>query len=402
MYVAFRVFQIVGFLVAMTMVTNIAYADNDREEAQKHFKSGSTLYIAEDFKGAASEFEISVKLFPTKSGLFNLANCYKALHRYGEAIGALKRLLEELGDTLDAQMREKVVHLKSQIEGIVGQLVIRVEPAGALILIDGKSAGRTPLAQPQVVGPGPHSLVVTKEGFEKQERTVVAVSGARQVEEFALSPLRGRLIVKINQPGTSIWIDEKRVGTSPVGEPIELPPGHHSLRLVLDGFEENRRDLLVKAGQTLTLDIGLVAISAVGGARPAWQQGGGGGTVNRTIDKGKPSVLFWAGLGLTGATGAGAGVVFLQALKRQQRFVKYDNLYSNELDDGKSEDWDRKRRDAKADNKVYANVSLGLAIGAGALAVASIVVLVLDLKKNGKPAKGTPVSVVPGGLEVRF
>ena len=53
----------------------------DKAEAEKHFKAGLTLQKADDFDAAAAAFEKSISLYATKGGLYNLANCYRALHR---------------------------------------------------------------------------------------------------------------------------------------------------------------------------------------------------------------------------------------------------------------------------------------------------------------------------------
>ena len=54
-----------------------------KEEAKQLFDAGLKLMHLDDFSGASANFERSVALYPTQNSLFNLANCYKALQRYG-------------------------------------------------------------------------------------------------------------------------------------------------------------------------------------------------------------------------------------------------------------------------------------------------------------------------------
>ena len=80
---------VVPVFLAFLLGSRLAAAD-DKAEARRHFENGLALSDEQtkDYQGALVEFEASVKLFPTKAGLFNLAQCYRRLSRYGEAIAA--------------------------------------------------------------------------------------------------------------------------------------------------------------------------------------------------------------------------------------------------------------------------------------------------------------------------
>jgi hypothetical protein len=164
-----------------------ASADSKKDEAQRHFEAGLGLVETEDYDAATAEFEASVQLFPTKMGLFNLANCYKALHRYGEALDVIDRLKQEfagkLGD-LDAE----VAGLERNVSAIVGRLEIDVNQDGAAISVDGTDVATSPLAKPLVLAPGDHSVTVRLTGYASQQRTIRITTGKQQAERFDLAP----------------------------------------------------------------------------------------------------------------------------------------------------------------------------------------------------------------------
>jgi hypothetical protein len=166
-----------------------APADDSKVEAKRHFEAGLALAEAEDFPAAAVEFESSVALFPTKMGLFNLANCYKALHRYAEALDTIVRLKNSFAGKLGADLEREVIDFERSITALVGRLRVKADPAGAVILVDGKIAGEAPLAEPLLLGPGDHEVRVEAKGHRPETRKVRVTSRGSEEIIVELSPL---------------------------------------------------------------------------------------------------------------------------------------------------------------------------------------------------------------------
>ncbi len=341
-----RDLRAVGILLAGICFSSVAVpaVASDKAEARKHFEAGNALYVAEDFAGAAVEFEESVGLYPTKNGLFNLANCKKALHRYGEALAALDRMKKELGNKLDAQMREKVEQLDKDIRALVGTLEIRVSQAGAAVKVDGREVGSSPLAEPLIVGPGKHVIEVSSRGHKTEKRTVRLVSGGKEVEEFTLTATTP----ETQAPPVAIVEEPTEEQQQPEEEPFEP--------------EE---------------------------------------------DEGGLSPLLWVGLAGTVALGATAGVFFgvssskfkdleavnsdLNDLNEPPVEADYGTQYNALYKDGE-----------KAADKVdrFSKLAIGFGIGAGAFAVLTIVALGVDLSED--ESEEPTVSAAPGGIIVSF
>lgn len=176
-----------GVLLALaTLLSPPGAAAGDKAESRQHFESGLALLEAEDYGAAAAEFEVSADLYPTRNGLFNLANCYKALHRYGEALAAIARLREEFAGRLDERWKKEIAAFERTLEAMVGRLEIEVDRAGAVIEVDGEPVGESPLEEPLALAPGGHQVEVELEGFAAQRREVRLVSGEKLSESFAL------------------------------------------------------------------------------------------------------------------------------------------------------------------------------------------------------------------------
>ncbi|HEY8077746.1 MAG TPA: PEGA domain-containing protein [Labilithrix sp.] len=69
----------------------------------------------------------------------------------------------------------------------------------------------------------------------------------------------GELAVTVSEPGATIAIDDKAVGTSPLSTPLRLPPGPHRVRVTKDGFLPFDQAPNAVAGQSQTLDVKLQA-----------------------------------------------------------------------------------------------------------------------------------------------
>ena len=156
-----------------------------KADAEKHFKVGVSLLEAEDWPAAAAEFETSVQLFPTKMGLFNLANAYRAIHRYQEALDTVDRIDREFAQKLDPEFKDAMAELRREIRGMVGHLRVRVEEAGAEVVVDGRVVGKSPL-DPFVLAPGEHQVEVSLSGYVAQRRAVRITVGETAKEKFDL------------------------------------------------------------------------------------------------------------------------------------------------------------------------------------------------------------------------
>lgn len=174
-----------GWIACILAVAGTAHA-GDKEEAEKHFRAGLSLQKLEDFDAAIAAFETSLRLYPTKSALFNLANCLRAAHRYDEALKALERLDHEYGTELDSAMRLAVDEQLQELRNLSASLVVEVDQTGAEVWIDGKLVGRSPLSETMYLSPGAHEVEVRLEGYEPKKTRVELLSRQTTTERVVL------------------------------------------------------------------------------------------------------------------------------------------------------------------------------------------------------------------------
>jgi hypothetical protein len=380
----------------------------DKEEAKQLFDAGLRLMRLDDFAGASADFERSVALYPTQNSLFNLANCYKALQRYGDAIAAVERLKRDFADKLKPEIKEAIERQQQEIQSLVARLTLQTVPADATIRVDGKDVGTGPMLGPLLLGPGEHEIEAARPGYRSQRRLVKLVSGAGRSEKLELEVETGQVVVRANVAGAAVFVDGQQAGITPLAEALSLSPGKHVLNLRAADHEDVERTVEVRAGTREDLDVVLIAKLA---PNPVLVMGGAPASAGPEISvsatgAGTPksksralTVVTWSALGGAVAAGLVAGVFLIVRNGQKNDFEKYDNLYAKEKDPNVRAADDSKRRAAIDNLNRSGLVAIGCGIGAGALAVTAILTYLFN--PSGEERK-TTVSLSPVGLGVRF
>jgi tetratricopeptide (TPR) repeat protein len=174
---------VVALLALVSEAASAQTADLARNQAQEHFQNGVTLMSNENWDGALVEFERSLELFPTRSALFNAANCLMAIHQY---VDALHRFREWQERYIAAATPEEIAAVEAavlELQEYLGLIVIITDVAGAEVTVDGTAVGTTPLTGPLTVQVGRHVVTVTAEGYApSQSEVTVAAGEAARVE----------------------------------------------------------------------------------------------------------------------------------------------------------------------------------------------------------------------------
>lgn len=141
-------------------------------EARTHFQRGVRLGEMGSYREAAIEFEAAYRLAPHFAVLFNLGQAYVALARPVDAVEVLRRYLTEGGSALPPSRRSEVQAIIRQQEGRISTVTVEANVDGAVLLIDGVTVGRSPLPAPVRVARGAHQFTAVLEGYRATPRTV--------------------------------------------------------------------------------------------------------------------------------------------------------------------------------------------------------------------------------------
>jgi hypothetical protein len=155
-------------------------------EADRHFKTGVELFDERKYAEALAEFEQAYALKPHPLVLINLAATHRALSQYDQAVDFYNRFLSEgEGKLSPADLGRGRAELDDLLR-LVARVEVVTAPEGALVQVDGRSIGPTPLDEPLVLGPGDHTVVATLSEHRPAERKIRVAAGDTLRVEFSL------------------------------------------------------------------------------------------------------------------------------------------------------------------------------------------------------------------------
>jgi hypothetical protein len=154
-------------------------------------------------------------------------------------------------------------------------LLVRSNPAGAKVFIDGAERGLSPLSLNTIIS-GEHEIRLTREGYRDRRLKVIVPAAGRLVVSFMMEKSSGRLSLNIRPdrepPPDLPFRPIVLAGGVTVEDPlIELPIGFHSIRIRAFGWAVEgpaERRVYVSEDQTTELDFLLrPAAFHIGGGR---------------------------------------------------------------------------------------------------------------------------------------
>ncbi|HUU01693.1 MAG TPA: PEGA domain-containing protein [Myxococcota bacterium] len=130
-----------------------------------------------------------------------------------------------------------------------GTLVVRTEPPGATVLIDGLEAGKSPLTTNVRIGKLQVKAIL--EGYIEIEKTVEVTGGEKIEVVYTLeeSP-PGTLSIETEPPGASVLINGKRAGVAPVEGKVGAET--YKVEVKLEGYQPAEKTVTVHSGKKTT------------------------------------------------------------------------------------------------------------------------------------------------------
>ncbi|HYX70774.1 MAG TPA: PEGA domain-containing protein, partial [Terriglobales bacterium] len=114
-----------------------------------------------------------------------------------------------------------------------GELMISVEPAGALVQVDDAAPATGPLSKPDVAA-GTHTVIFSKPGYVTESRKIDVTAGGKALIAITLQP-RGAFVSVASQPaGATIVVDGRESGLTPAR--LVLSEGQHNITVRKDGY----------------------------------------------------------------------------------------------------------------------------------------------------------------------
>ena len=149
--------------------------------------------------------------------------------------------------------------LDDLLDRIPGRLVVRVEPEGAAVEVDGRAVSAP---GPVELKRGAHAVVVRHDGYAPERIETVVKSGEETRLDSRLKPLPGSLAVLCDVTGARVVVNGTPVGTVPLAGPVQLAPGRYVVEVRAPGRERFAATVDVAPGAEVRLPVSLVELAA--------------------------------------------------------------------------------------------------------------------------------------------
>ena len=147
------------------------------------------------------------------------------------------------------------------LQALPGLLSIDSEPAGASVIVDGESVGKTPLRDLPLTE-GEHQLRLEEARHLPVEQALqITGRSVRQQLQLQLAPAWAEVTVDSLPLGATILLDGEAVARTPAT--LEILQGEHQLMLQLQTYADWQQSLQIKASENL--DLGKVMLQPAAG-----------------------------------------------------------------------------------------------------------------------------------------
>ena len=135
------------------------------------------------------------------------------------------------------------------------EITLQSEPAGAVVSVDGKSLGNTPLTLK--LPAGEHDLVAQADRFKSwHTRLTVVANQPRKLETIRLQPADGKLAIRTRPAGANVMIGKKFAGQTPLTLTLTAHKTH-LLQMSKAGYEKAKRTVKLLSEESKVLSINL-------------------------------------------------------------------------------------------------------------------------------------------------
>jgi tetratricopeptide (TPR) repeat protein len=178
-----------ALVLLASVVPRAGRAEQDpRAQAGVAYARGIELAEQGLYAAALEQFKSAYEKSPHFAVLYNIGQAQMALGRPLEAIEALTRYVRDGADQVPLSRREQVQAQIALLESRLAELSVTTDRPGALVTVDGREVGKTPLYQPLRMAAGTHTVSITMEGITPIMRAIDLREGDRQALAFVVPP----------------------------------------------------------------------------------------------------------------------------------------------------------------------------------------------------------------------
>jgi hypothetical protein len=230
-------------------------------EGKADYESARLLFDDGDYLGALAKFSQAYDVSHDPRLLWNMAVCEKEVRHYARTATLIARYLDEGGTRITKQQRQGASETQAALRSFYAAVKLSGAADGAIVFLDGKRVGETPLKEALLVDLGSRALRVEQAGFEPFETTLEVAGGGQLEVPIAMKPLApatvtpARLSIVTSRATDIVALDGKVLGSHSWQGVVTV--GEHIVRVTGEGKKPYEAHVQVLAGSTRSLQITL-------------------------------------------------------------------------------------------------------------------------------------------------
>lgn len=370
-------------LAGCILCSPAARADEDpttTAAARERFKEGVAHFDKKEFEKARAAFVQAYALKKHPSVLLNLAHSELRSGHERDAAKHFSQFLREASDASATDRDSAQAGLATARQSLI-ELVVSVDEPGADILVNGTSEGTSPLSDPVFLEPGSHS-VEAKKGGKTAAQSIAGKAGERK---------EARLLLSTPAPAAAAPAATEKSEQESGAETTEVEVSTGGREPFLR-WVTTRPAGLIPASATILLGLGAGGFAIGSNVRYSDADS----TAESINEAAKVDEISTQGI-CVDPEGKVNGSTAVPADEKPSRIQQYKDAC-------------QKHQDYVDQGDAFKTVAIGLGVGAGVAAVATVVLYFTTAPKTGETASGASsspeVAVVPwatpasGGLAV--
>jgi hypothetical protein len=239
-----------SLVLALARLARADTVDPRRSEAAERFDRAIRLVNSGDLSGGLAEFLRADALVPSAAVAYNLGLVYAQLNRPVEAKRAIDRALAH-PNALEPADTERARELLHEQGDKIGHVELSASVKTGVVEVDNVEVANLPLTGPLDVSSGPHVVGVISPGYAPARREVVVAGrdvAKVQLELIAIEGLLAHIGVECLLQDADVFVDEQRVGKTPLDATVTVAPGAHRVEIRRAGYSSVARSIVLQDG----------------------------------------------------------------------------------------------------------------------------------------------------------